>query len=126
MVSDPVVSVNGIFSVTVTFPSMVISSKPTGSIPPLQFAVLDQSPVAPPTQTTIETQASTAGVPVIGLPVITPLQSLFIVPLLLLMPMPAIFDIVMVPELLMMPPLLLKMPLPSVFDIVMSRRYLIL
>jgi len=36
IVSSPVVSVNAIFSVTVTDPSMTILSEPTGSIPPLQ------------------------------------------------------------------------------------------
>jgi len=35
------------------------------------------------------------------------------------MPLPAVFDIVMLPELVMVPPALLRMPLPPVFDIVM-------
>jgi len=135
IVSVPVVSVNGIFSVTVTFPSMVILSKPPGSIPPLQFAVLDQSPVAPPAHT-VEPQTSTDWFPSIR-PLITPEQLLFIVPVVLSRLPPALmvmvpklemvpelrmpllappFDIVMVPELVMVPAVLsLMMPVPPEF-----------
>jgi len=132
IVSVPVVSVNGIFSVTVTDPSMVILSRPPGSIPPLQFVVLDQFPVAPPTQTTIGAQTSTGWFPVIE-PLVTPVQSLFIVPVLLMVP-PAVLlrvpassssPLFMVPKLSMVPsallvmvPKLSMMP-PVVFDIVM-------
>jgi len=67
MVSVPVVSVNGISSVTVTFPSMVISSEPVGSTPLLQFDASDQTPVVPPTQTPLATGAtSTVTVAVSG------------------------------------------------------------
>jgi len=46
-----VVSVNGIFSVTVTVPSMMISSEPVGRISLLQLFRSDHAPVGPPTQT---------------------------------------------------------------------------
>ena len=49
-VSVPVVSVNGISSVTVTAPSMMISSEPVGSMPLLQLDESDHNTVAPPTQ----------------------------------------------------------------------------
>jgi len=52
MVSVPVVSVNGMSSVTVTAPSMIISSVPAGDTPSLQFDPTDQTPVVPPTQVT--------------------------------------------------------------------------
>jgi len=54
MVSVPVVSVNGIFSVTVTDPSMIISSEPVGSMPLLQFDASNQTPVVSPTQRPFE------------------------------------------------------------------------
>jgi len=81
------------------------------------------------------TQAFTAGVPVVIEPIITPVQSLFIVPLLSmvpdvlsmvpelvkvsLLPMPVgpVFNIVMVPELVKVPEL--EMPVLPEFDIVM-------
>jgi len=50
IVSVPVVSVNGVSNVTITFPSRIISSEPVGSMPLLQFDASDQTPVAPPTQ----------------------------------------------------------------------------
>ena len=52
IVSVPVVSVNGIFSVTITFPSMIISSEPAGSMSLLQLSAFDQesSSPAPPSQ----------------------------------------------------------------------------
>jgi len=55
IVSVPVVSVNGISSVTITFPSMIISSEPVGSTSLLQFDASDQTPVAPPSQTPFAT-----------------------------------------------------------------------
>ena len=137
IVSVPVVSVNGISSVTVTIPSMVMVSEPAGRVSLLQLSGSDQfTPSPPPSQTTIEIQTSTAGVPVIGLPLITPVQSLFIVPRLLLMVpdvllmVPELFIVpllrmvlpglmVMVPELLMVLLGTLSMPRPAVFDIVM-------
>ena len=51
MVSVPVVSMNPISSVTITFPSMVMVSEPVGSMPLLQLNRSDQTPVAPPAQT---------------------------------------------------------------------------
>jgi len=51
-VKVPVVSVNGISSVTITAPSMVIVSKPSGSTPSLQFDGSDHTPLDPPTQVT--------------------------------------------------------------------------
>jgi len=113
IVKVPVVSVNGIFSVTVTNPSMIISSEPIGSTSSLQLSGSDQTSAAPSPSHEI-TQVSTGWFPVIGLPIITPLQSLFIVPLLLSM-VPDVLS--MVPELLIVP--ILKMPKPAVFDIVM-------
>jgi len=50
MVSVPVVSVNGIFSITLTFPSMMILSEPVGSMLLLQLDESDQTPVVSPTQ----------------------------------------------------------------------------
>jgi len=50
MVSVPVVSVNGIFSETITFPSMMISSEPVGTISLLQLFRSDHTPIEPPTQ----------------------------------------------------------------------------
>jgi len=57
MVSVPVVSVNEISSVTITFPSMMISSEPIGSMSLLQFSPFDQesSSPAPPSQTPFAT-----------------------------------------------------------------------
>jgi len=57
MVSVPVVSVNGISSVTVTFPSMMISSEPVGTISLLQLDESDQTPVVSPTQIPLATSA---------------------------------------------------------------------
>jgi len=93
---------------------MVILSKPSGSIPPLQFVVLDQFPVAPPTHT-IGTQTSTDGFPSIR-PLITPEQSLFIVPVVLSRLPPALM--VMVPKLSMVPEWRMPLLAPP-FDIVM-------
>jgi len=60
MVSVPVVSVNGISSVTVTFPSMIISSESVGRVSLLQLNRSDQvTPLPPPTQTPL---AASAGV----------------------------------------------------------------
>jgi len=115
MVSVPVVRVNGISSVTSTDPSMMILSEPIGSTSSLQLNRSDQfNPSPPPSHEIV--QVSTGWVPETE-PIITPLQSLFIVPLLLSM-VPDVMS--MVPELLMMLPLLMKMPLPPEFDIVMS------
>jgi len=114
IVKVPVVSVNGIFSETVTDPSMIILSEPIGSTSSLQLSGSDQTSAAPSPSHEI-VQVSTGGVPETE-PIITPLQSLFIVPLLLMM-VPDVMS--MVPELLMMLPLLMKMPLPPVFDTVM-------
>jgi len=136
IVSVPVVSVNGISSVTVTIPSMVMVSEPAGRVSLLQLSGSDQfTPSPPPSQTTIEIQTSTDGFPSI-IPLITPVQSLFIVPRLLLMVpdvllmVPELFIVpllrmvlpglmVMVPELLMVLSGTLSMPRPAVFDIVM-------
>jgi len=49
MISVPVVSMKGISSVTITFPSMIISSEPVG-MPLLQLFRSDHTPVEPPTQ----------------------------------------------------------------------------
>ena len=49
MVSVPVVSVNGIFSITVTFPSMVILSEPVGRTLLLQLNESDHAPTVGPT-----------------------------------------------------------------------------
>jgi len=116
LVREPpmLVSVNGIFSVTVIPPSMIISSEPVGSTPLLQLFRSDQSPVAPPSQTPFGLQTSTGWFPVI-VPVVTPVQSLFIVPMALSM-VPDM--LLMEPELLMVPGLdefELLMPLPPVF-----------
>jgi len=55
MVSVPVVSVNGIFSITLTDPSMMILSEPVGSMPLLQLNDSDHTPTgAPPTQRPFE------------------------------------------------------------------------
>ena len=50
MVSVPVVSVNGISSVTITFPSMTILSEPVGSTSLLQLNRSDHTPPGPPSQ----------------------------------------------------------------------------
>jgi len=47
MVSVPVVSVNGIFSITVTDPPMMILSEPVGSVSLLQFRGSDQLVLSP-------------------------------------------------------------------------------
>jgi len=100
MVSVPVESVNGIFSVTITDPSMMISSEPIGGTSSLQFCGFVQRPSAPSPSHEI-VQSSTGWFPIIE-PVITPVQSLFIVPMVLLM-VPDVLS--MVPELLMVPSL---------------------
>jgi len=104
-----VVSVNEISSVTITDPSMMISSEPIGSTSLLQLNGSDQvSPSPPSSQIPFGVQTSTGGFPKIG-PLITPVQSLFIVPVVLLMPvLPAL--LVMVPELLMVSKLLMVPP----------------
>jgi len=117
MVSVPVVSVNEISSVTVAAPSMTIVSEPVGSILLLQFDASDQTPVAPPSHNPLG-QTFTGWFPIIE-PVVTPVQSSFIVPMVLLM-VPDV--LLMAPELLMVPasgPFELRMPLPPVFDTVM-------
>jgi len=107
-----VVSVNETSSVTVTVPSMIISSEPIGSTSSLQFCGFDQRSSAPsPSHEII--QVSTGWFPIIG-PLITPVQSLFIVPVVLLMPvLPALLvrmpELLMVSKLSMMPPALLVM-----------------
>jgi len=106
MVSVPVVSVNETSSVTVTVPSMMISSEPIGSTPSLQLFRSDHTPVGPPTHEIV--QVSTGWFPEI-VPVITPAQSLFIVPEVL----KRVVEMLMVPELLMMPEL--ERPLPAIF-----------
>jgi len=79
MVSVPVVSVNETSSVTVTVPSMIILSEPIGSMLSLQLSGSDQTSATPsPSHEII--QVSTTGFSVIGLPVITPVQSLLMVP----------------------------------------------
>jgi len=120
IVKVPVVSVKGISSVTVTDPSMMISSEPIGSTSSLQLSGSDQTSAAPsPSHEII--QVSTGWIPETE-PIITPVQSLFIVPEAL----PMVPDVLsMVPELLMVPPLLLMVPwlmMPSpagLFNIVM-------
>jgi len=54
MVSVPVISVNGIFSITLTAPSMVISSELVGTMLLLQLFRSDHTPTAPPTQIPFE------------------------------------------------------------------------
>jgi len=88
IVSVPVVSVNGVSSVTITFPSMIISSEPVGRASLLQFDASDQTPVAPPSQTPLG-QTLSGWFPVIET-VVTPVQSLFIVPILLSMVPPPV------------------------------------
>jgi len=46
--------VNGIFSITLTDPSMMILSEPVGSIPLLQLNESVHAPTAPPTQRPFE------------------------------------------------------------------------
>jgi len=48
MVSVPVVSIKRISSVTITFPSMMISSEPVGRVSLIQLSWSDQMSVAPP------------------------------------------------------------------------------
>jgi len=111
IVSVPVVSVNEISSVTVTDPSMTIVLEPVGSTSSLQLSGSDQTSAAPsPSHEMIQT--STAGFPVVIEPIITPVQSLFIVPMILLM-VPDVLS--MVPELLMAPSLTMPLLLPPVF-----------
>jgi len=111
MVSVPEVSVNGISSVTVTDPSMIILSEPIGSMLSLQLSGSDQTSAAPsPSHKNIQT--SIGSLPVVIEPIITPVQSLFIVPMILLM-VPDVLS--MVPELLMVPSLTMPLLLTPVF-----------
>jgi len=112
MVSVPVVSVNETSSVTVTAPSMTISSEPIGSTLLLQLSWSDQVIPSPPSSHIPLGQTFTGGFPIIGPVVTTPVQSLFIVPMVLLM-VPDVLS--MVPELLMVPSLLMPLLLPPVF-----------
>jgi len=54
IVSVPVVSANGISSVTVTAPPMRILSEPVGSVSLLQLDESDHTPAASPTQSPFE------------------------------------------------------------------------
>jgi len=108
MVSDPVVSVNGInLSSIDTLPLIIIVSEPIGSTSSLQLNRSDQLNPSPPPSHEIA-QVSTGGFPIIES--ITPVQSLFIVPVVLLMVPEMLPELLMVPELTMVPEKLLMVP----------------
>ena len=72
MVSVPVVSVNEVSSVTVTAPSMRISSDPIGSTSLLQFCVFDQRLSPPPPFHTPSGSGTVPVVPVAPVPPVPP------------------------------------------------------
>ncbi len=71
MVSVPVVSVNEISSVTITFPSMVMVSEPVGRVSLIQLSGSDQMSVAPPPSQSIGREQTSL---VIAFPVSRPVK----------------------------------------------------